>query len=118
MAILKVAMLGNPVLRRKAATIKDALHRHIARDLNHIDIDINHATVTVSGKVHSWAEWRAVIGAARGTRWIPERRRASHVRGGGLSPSAPRTSRMAAGPVVRSRGVAAGTGRSCQIPSG
>lgn len=49
------------------ATIKHALERHIAREADRISVDVRAGTVVLSGRVASWRERRAVLGAARGT---------------------------------------------------
>jgi osmotically-inducible protein OsmY len=49
------------------SSIKEALERHVAREANRIAIDIHGDTVVLSGRVGSWTERQAVIGAAKGT---------------------------------------------------
>lgn len=49
------------------ATIKQALERHVAREAERISVDIHGDAVVLSGRVASWRERRAVLGAARGT---------------------------------------------------
>jgi osmotically-inducible protein OsmY len=49
------------------SSIKEALERHVAREADHIGIDVRDDTVVLSGKVASWSEREAVIGAAKGT---------------------------------------------------
>jgi osmotically-inducible protein OsmY len=49
------------------SSIKEALERHIAREADRIAIDIHDNTVVLSGRVASWSERRAVVGAAKGT---------------------------------------------------
>ena len=44
--------------------IEQALLRQAYREARHIDIAVDNAVVTLSGKVHSWAERRAAQGAA------------------------------------------------------
>ncbi|MEO8548625.1 MAG: BON domain-containing protein [Kofleriaceae bacterium] len=48
-------------------TIVQALARHAAHAANHIDVGIDGDTIVLRGKVSSWAERRAAVGAARGT---------------------------------------------------
>jgi osmotically-inducible protein OsmY len=48
-------------------TIKQALERHVAREADRITIDVQGDTVVLSGRVESWRERRAVLGAAKGT---------------------------------------------------
>lgn len=50
---------------RKAIT--DALERQVQREAGHIEVKVVDDCVTVSGAVHSWAERRAVLGAAGAT---------------------------------------------------
>jgi len=47
-----------------AAQIKAALTRHAEREARHIDIEVEGAVVTLSGKVHSMAEHDAALGVA------------------------------------------------------
>ncbi len=44
--------------------IEDALTRRLARELNHINVEVREGCVTLSGAVPSWAERRAAVGAA------------------------------------------------------
>jgi len=48
-------------------TIETALLRRAEREANRIRVDVHGDTATLSGAVHSWAERRAVLGAARHT---------------------------------------------------
>jgi osmotically-inducible protein OsmY len=48
-------------------TIKQALERHVAREVDGITVDVQGDTVVLSGGVASWRERRAVLGAAKGT---------------------------------------------------
>jgi osmotically-inducible protein OsmY len=48
-------------------TIEEALARRTAREVNHIDLDVHEGRVKVYGSVHSWAERRAALGAAKST---------------------------------------------------
>jgi osmotically-inducible protein OsmY len=48
-------------------TIKQALERHVAREADRITIDVQGNTVVLAGRVASWRERRAVLGAAKGT---------------------------------------------------
>ncbi len=47
--------------------IKAALERHVAREADRIAVDVEGHAVVLSGKVASWRERQAVIGAAKGT---------------------------------------------------
>jgi osmotically-inducible protein OsmY len=47
--------------------IEEALERQAEREASSIDLNVQDGRVSVSGVVHSWAEKRAVIGAAKGT---------------------------------------------------
>lgn len=47
--------------------IHDALGRRAARESMRLKIDAQNGLVTISGSVHTWAEKKAAIGAARGT---------------------------------------------------
>lgn len=49
------------------AEIKGALERHVAREADRITVRIDGDTVILDGTVESWAERRAVLGAAKGT---------------------------------------------------
>jgi osmotically-inducible protein OsmY len=44
--------------------IQDALVRQARREANHIDVSVDGTRITLSGKVHSWAERKAAEGAA------------------------------------------------------
>lgn len=44
--------------------IQDALVRQARREAGHIEVSVDGARITLSGKVHSWAERRAAKGAA------------------------------------------------------
>jgi osmotically-inducible protein OsmY len=50
--------------------IEHALARQAQREASAIELEVRDATVTVSGRVHSWAEREAVLGAAKGTRGV------------------------------------------------
>lgn len=52
------------------AAIQAALERQAQREAKHVQLDIVDGQVTVTGKVHSWAEHKAIIGAAWGTRGV------------------------------------------------
>lgn len=49
------------------SAITDALERRTERELNHIHLDVQDGRVTLSGSVHTRAEYQAVLGAAKGT---------------------------------------------------
>lgn len=51
-------------------SIRAAFARHAHRDAEHIRVDVDKDTATLSGQIHSWAERQIVLGAARGTRGI------------------------------------------------
>ena len=51
-------------------SIADALDRHAERELGKLQIDIEGGRVTLHGKVQSWREREAVIGAVTGTRGV------------------------------------------------
>lgn len=53
-----------------ADAIRQALERHAHRDAERIELAVNDGTVTMTGKVHSWAERAAAIGAAWGTHGV------------------------------------------------
>lgn len=50
--------------------IEDALERQAEREADRIRLEVRDGHVTLNGTVHSWAERRAVVGAARGTRGV------------------------------------------------
>ena len=47
--------------------IHDALERRSARESGRLKVEATDGIVTLSGVVHTWAEKKATIGAARGT---------------------------------------------------
>lgn len=49
------------------AALEEALERHVAREADHIEIDVRDDMVVLSGKIASWIERDAVISAAKGT---------------------------------------------------
>jgi osmotically-inducible protein OsmY len=51
-------------------SILGALERHAAREARNIGIDVRAGKVILTGKVGTWAERQAVIGAVRGTRGV------------------------------------------------
>jgi osmotically-inducible protein OsmY len=51
-------------------SILDALERQAEREADRINLDVQDGRVNVSGTVHSWAEKKAVIGAAKGTHGV------------------------------------------------
>ena len=53
---------ADPWVVRRA--IEDALERQAEREAQRIDVDLHDGTLTLTGKVSSWREKRAVIGAA------------------------------------------------------
>lgn len=48
-------------------SIHDALERRSARESDRLKVEVVDGTVTLSGVVHTWAERKAAVGAARGT---------------------------------------------------
>lgn len=65
---LRVKPSASAVQVHKA--IEDALARHAERDARDIKLEVHDGKVTLSGKVHSWAERELVVGAVRGTRGV------------------------------------------------
>lgn len=63
---VKPRVRGNDIARQITA----ALTRHAEREAQHIDVDVQEGTVTLSGWVDSLAEHDAAIGAAFGTRGV------------------------------------------------
>ena len=53
---------------RKA--IEQALERRAEREARRIRVDVKDGTVTLTGAVHSWAERKSVVAAARFTRGV------------------------------------------------
>lgn len=50
--------------------ITNALHRHATREAERIHVDVDAGNVKVTGKVDSWGEREAVLGAVWGTRGV------------------------------------------------
>lgn len=50
--------------------IESALNRHAAREASHLKVEVHGGRVTLSGSVGSFAEKKAVLGAARGTKGV------------------------------------------------
>jgi len=48
-------------------SIEEALTRHVHRETKHIKLDVQDGRVTLSGVVPTWAEKKAILGAARQT---------------------------------------------------
>lgn len=48
-------------------SIEEALGRRTAREVSHITLEVHDGRVNISGSVHSWAERRAALGAAKST---------------------------------------------------
>jgi osmotically-inducible protein OsmY len=51
-------------------SIQGALERHVSREAQRISVDVRGDTVILSGAVDSWAERKAVVGAAIGTHGV------------------------------------------------
>jgi osmotically-inducible protein OsmY len=67
---------GNPVSADVRKAIERALDRRAEREARHLTVDVHEGVATLSGPVRSWAERRAVLGAARftpGVRAIEDR---------------------------------------------
>lgn len=45
------------------ASIEEALERRAEREAHAIDIEVDNGTVTLTGRVHSWRERRAIVGS-------------------------------------------------------
>ncbi len=72
--ILVTTPLAEP--DRIAEVIEEALERRAEREAERIKVEMRDGAVTVSGRVHSWEEKRAVLGAvshARGVRSVHDR---------------------------------------------
>ena len=52
------------------SSIREALGRHADREMHKLQIDIEGGRVTLHGKVQSWRERQAVIGAVTGTHGV------------------------------------------------
>ncbi len=57
----------NPVSADVRRAIERALDRRAEREARHLTVDVHEGVATLSGPVRSWAERRAVLGAARFT---------------------------------------------------
>ncbi|MGE5277525.1 MAG: BON domain-containing protein [Acidobacteriota bacterium] len=57
---VKPVRADSSALRRK---IEEALERRAAREANHISVDVEDGSVTLTGRVHSWQERDSVVGA-------------------------------------------------------
>ncbi len=66
--IAVASMQVTPELLR--AAIHEALERHADRDAERLQLDIEGGRVTLHGKVHSWREREAIVGAVTGTRGV------------------------------------------------
>ncbi len=51
-------------------SIQEALERHTEREVQHIGLSVREGVVELSGKVRSWAEKQAVLGATKGTKGV------------------------------------------------
>ena len=56
-----------PAVGSVRAAIEQALERRAEREVRQITIDVDQGVVTLRGPVRSWAERRAIVGAARAT---------------------------------------------------
>ena len=56
-----------PVTGDVRKAIEQALERRAEREARHIRVDVRDGTVTLTGPVHSWAERKSVLAAARFT---------------------------------------------------
>lgn len=52
------------------SAIESALNRHAAREASHLNVEVHGGRVTLRGSVGSFAEKKAVLGAARGTKGV------------------------------------------------
>ena len=71
-----VVTTSTPGPERIAEVIEGALERRADREAERISVGVAEGTVTLSGRVHSWEEKRAVLGAvshARGVRSVHDR---------------------------------------------
>ncbi len=71
-AVVNDIKLHTPKVAKQdvAAAIKKALERRADREADHIALDVSDGMVTLTGKVHTWADREAAIGAAWGTRGV------------------------------------------------
>ena len=58
---------AKPVIGDVREAIEQALERRAEREARHIGVDVRDGTVTLTGPVHSWAERKSVLAAARFT---------------------------------------------------
>jgi osmotically-inducible protein OsmY len=58
---------AKPVIGDVRKAIEQALERRAERDARQIGVDVRDGTVTLTGPVHSWAERKSVLAAARFT---------------------------------------------------
>lgn len=64
----KIAVTPAKVATEDVRTaIEQALERRAEREARHIGVDVRDGTVTLTGPVHSWAERKSVVAAARFT---------------------------------------------------
>ena len=59
-----------PVTGDVRNAIEQALERRAEREARHIRVDVKGGTVTLTGPVHSWAERKSIVAAARFTRGV------------------------------------------------
>jgi osmotically-inducible protein OsmY len=58
---------AKPVTEDVRKAIEQALERRAEREARHIGVDVRDGTVTLTGPIHSWAERKSVLAAARFT---------------------------------------------------
>ena len=58
---------AKPVIGDVRKAIEQVLERRAEREARHIGVDVRDGTVTLTGPVHSWAERKSVLAAARFT---------------------------------------------------
>ena len=66
---VKSAQVAPQAVRK---SIEDALERQYEREAKRIQLEVRDGKAVLSGRVHSWAEREAVVGAARGTAGVQQ----------------------------------------------
>jgi osmotically-inducible protein OsmY len=61
---------AKPVAEDVRRAVEQALERRAEREARRIHVDVKDGTVTLTGAVHSWAERKSVVAAARFTRGV------------------------------------------------